>query len=253
MDHQGTVECLVRDQVSWITFSHPKHNSMSSAQLQRLSNVLLEEGSSSQSKVIVLQSAGDRTFCAGANFDELLAIRTMEEAIQFFQGFAQLILAIAGCEKLVIGRVQGKAVGGGVGVLAAMDYCMATQWASVRLSELSIGIGPYVIEPAILRKIGRASFTKLALNPQEWQTADWAREEGLYQDVFEDNRKLDIYLKKYLQTMTSYSYEALKGMKQMLWQGAEDWSGLLSERAKTSARLLMQEETRELLYSVAKK
>jgi methylglutaconyl-CoA hydratase len=168
-------------------------------------------------------------------------------------GFANLILALRNCEKLVIGRVQGKAVGGGVGIVAATDYSMATKWASVRLSELSIGIGPYVIEPAIDRKIGKAFFSKLALNPKEWQTAQWAKESGLFQELFDEISQLDDYLRRYLIEMTTYGVQALANMKKMLWENTLAWPTLLPQRAQMSAALLMKDETQELLKIITGK
>jgi methylglutaconyl-CoA hydratase len=244
---EGTVDTLVRDQVSWITFSHPQHNSLPANQLERLTKSILHEGSNPASQVIVLQSAGERTFCAGANFQELASVRTLEEGTEFFMGFARLILSIRDCGKLVIGRIQGKAVGGGVGLVAATDYCMATKWASIRLSELSLGIGPYVIEPAIRRRAGSASFMKLALNPAEWQTAAWARDQGLYQEYFDQTGQMDDYLRRYLIRITEYSPQALKEIKKLLWEGTEAWPDLLSARARKSASLLLQEGTQLFL------
>jgi methylglutaconyl-CoA hydratase len=253
MTENGYVKSEVIEQVSWITFGHPKHNSMPSPQLKRLTETIISEGRHNQSKIIVLQSAGERTFCAGANFDELVALDTEEEAIKFFMGFANLILAIRNSEKLVIGRVQGKAVGGGLGIIAATDFCIANKSASVRLSELSIGIGPYVIEPAIDRKIGKAFFSKLALNPREWQAAQWARETGLFQQVFDDTSQMDDYLKRYLQEMTTYSTYALVNMKRMLWEDTPLWPSLLPQRAEMSASLLMRDETQDLLKIITGK
>lgn len=253
--HQNTGEVLVRrqDNVSWITFSHPQHNSMPASQLSKLSTSLLEEGADTQTKVIVLQSAGDRTFCAGANFEELLSINTVEEGVDFFQGFARVILAIKNCGKIVVGRVQGKAVGGGVGLLASTDYCLATDEAAIRLSELSIGIGPYVIEPAITRKIGKAAFSQLALNPSEWQTARWAADRNLYQSLFPTSGQMDDYLLQYLEKMGSYSHGALSQMKSLLWEGVDHWEALLLKRAENSARLLLTDDTQRLIRSIVKR
>ncbi|MCB0689165.1 MAG: enoyl-CoA hydratase/isomerase family protein [Saprospiraceae bacterium] len=243
----GTLKIEVDQNVSTITFQHPSHNSMPLSQLHQLRDAILKEGSNRASKIIVLQSAGDRTFCAGANFQELASITTIEKATEFFMGFAQVILAIRDCQKLVVGRVQGKAVGGGVGLLAATDYCLATRRAEMRLSELSIGIGPYVIEPAITRKVGKAGFTSLALNPGSWKTSQWGVEHGLYQMCFDDIEAMDQFLTEYLQTMVTYSSEALTKMKALLWEGSENWSFLLEERANNSAQLLLTGHAQNLI------
>lgn len=250
INDSGEVQVIRKDEVSYITFSHPQHNSMPSSQLERLAESILAEGATSKTKVILLQSGGDRTFCAGANFQELLKIRSISEGKEFFSGFARVILAMRDCEKIIIGRVQGKAVGGGVGLLAATDYCMATKWASLRLSELSIGIGPYVIEPAIKRKIGTAGFSRMALNPSTWQDAVWAQNEGLYQDIFESIEDLDIYLTEYLNKLTSYNSEALRQMKLLLWERTEDWQVLLHKRAEKSANLLLTDSCQKLIKSM---
>ncbi len=190
-------------------------------------------------KAIVLRSGGDRTFCAGANLKELSGIREEQAGYTFFRGFANVINAMRTCGKIIIGCVQGKAVGGGVGIIAACDYIFATKWASVKLSEVSIGIGPFVIEPVIRRKIGIAHLSNLALNPTEWKSAEWCQEVGLYQKVYEDMVSLEDHLVPLLSQYKSFGTESLRSMKTALWEGTNDWSHLLDDRAALSAKLLL--------------
>ena len=242
---QGSISTYLEGGIATVTFSHPSHNSLPSHLLAQLRDAILESGKSDQVHVLLLQSTGDRTFCAGANFKELSQIRSMEAGKEFFLGFAGVINAIRVCEKIVVGRIQGKAVGGGVGLLAACDYTMATKWGSVRLSELTLGIGPHVIEPSIVRKIGRAHFTELALNPSEWQTAKWGRQVGLYQELFDEVNQMDEYLKRYLHDLSQCSQAALKTMKKVLWKGTEHWDALLDERASLSGQLIATDEAQK--------
>ncbi len=244
---KGYIDVSVDGNVATVTFSHPSHNSLSSDLLADLAFQISSVASNTHISAIVLQAAGDRTFCAGANFEELSQIRNAEDGKEFFLGFANVINAIRTCGKLVIGRIQGKAVGGGVGLIAACDYVMATKWGSVRLSELAIGLGPFVIGPAIRRKIGLGHFSQLALNPSEWQTASWCKEVGLYNELFAEIEQLDDYLSRYLQKLSSYSYAALSAMKQSLWKGTEDWNKLLEKNAALSGELVILEASQQAI------
>jgi methylglutaconyl-CoA hydratase len=200
--------------------------------------------------VIVLQSEGDKAFCAGASLDELLAISNIKEGKQFFAGFANLLNAMRKCQKLIIGRVQGKAVGGGIGIIAGTDYCFASEKADIKLSELSIGIGPFVIEPAIKRKIGVAALSKLTLDATDWHTAYWAKEKGLFSRVFETTRDMDEYVSLLTEKLAGYNPEALLEMKKALWQGTENWDELLSERAAISGKLVLSDFTKNALQKL---
>jgi methylglutaconyl-CoA hydratase len=236
---QGTITTTIDQHLATITFSHPAHNSMPGYLLAELAKQITVAGENEIVRLILLQSGGDRTFCAGASFDELMTIRTAEEGKQFFLGFAHVINAIRKCPKLVIGRVQGKAVGGGVGLAAAVDYCMATQYGSVKLSELALGIGPFVVGPAIERKVGLSAFSQLAINATEWQTAAWAKEKGLYHEVFDTVIQLDEYIRHFSQKLLASSPMALQSIKKILWQGTTHWDELLDERAAISGRLVI--------------
>ena len=230
-----------------IEFFHPAQNSMPSQQLARLREAVLEAGKDENTRVILLKSAGDRSFCAGASFTELASIRDVESSKKFFMGFAGVINAIRTCGKLVIGRIHGKAVGGGVGLASACDYTFATQHASVRLSELAVGIGPFVIGPAVERKVGNAAFSQMALTPEIWQSADYAQQKGLYQEVFEDITAMDEGISVFTQKLLTYHPAALNELKSVFWQGTENWDQLLEERAAISGRLLLSDFSRQAI------
>jgi len=197
--------------------------------------------------VIVLKSVGDRTFCAGASFDELIAIDDFETGKRFFMGFANVINACRKCPKLIIGRVQGKAVGGGVGLASATDYCLATKYAAVKLSELAVGIGPFVVGPAVERKIGTSAMTQLAFNATEWRSAEWACEKGLYADVFETIEQLDAAVMQLAGKLALSNPEAMRLMKQAFWKTADHWDDLLAERAAMSGKLVLSDFTRKAI------
>ena len=243
----GTIHTEIHQGIGKISFSHPAHNSLPSHLLSKLVESISAYGSDPTVKAILLQSGGDRTFCAGANLDELLQVENENQAINFFMGFANLINAMRTCGKIIITRVQGKAVGGGVGLAAASDYCLASKWASIKLSELMLGIGPFVIGPAVERKIGLAGFSNLSLNPQEWQTAQWAKENGLFQEVFASNDQLDEYMSHFLDQISGYSPKALSALKQVLWENTETWDGLLGSRARISGKLVLTDSAQEAL------
>ncbi len=225
-----------------IEFFHPSHNSLHSGLLRKLSRAFEDLENDESVKCILLKSGGNRTFCAGANFDEMKSISNLEEGKNFFSGFGNVILSMKNSSKLIIGRIQGKAVGGGVGIIAACDIAFATKYASIRLSELSIGIGPFVIEPAVTRKLGMAGFTDLTLRPLDWKNATWAKQHSLYSDVFETTELLDEFIKQYITTLSSYSSDAIKEIKRMIWQGTEYWETLMAKRAEISGKLVLKNQ-----------
>jgi methylglutaconyl-CoA hydratase len=233
--------------IATISFFHPSHNSLPGQLLRQLAATIMAVGQADTTKVIILKSEGERTFCAGASFDELVAIEDEAQGQQFFSGFAQVINACRMCSKAIIGRVQGKAIGGGVGVAAATDYCFATAQASVKLSELVVGIGPFVVGPVVELKIGRAAYAQLALDAAEFHSATWAQERGLYAEVLETTADLDIAVQAFAEKLASYNPEALGAMKRVIWAGTEHWDSLLSERAAISGRLVLSDFTRQAI------
>lgn len=233
--------------ITRIEFFHPAHNSLPGALLAKLAGAIRDAGKDPATKVIILGSAGDRSFCAGASFDELISIGDFDTGKRFFMGFAQVINACRSCGKIIVGRVQGKTVGGGVGLASATDYCMATKYASVRLSELAVGIGPFVVGPAVERKVGLSAMSQMSLNPDEWQTAAWAKEKGLFAEVFESTEQLDAYIAHFTEKLASYNPEALAELKKIFWQGTGHWDALLEERAGISGRLVLSDFTRNAI------
>lgn len=235
--------------VATISFFHPGHNSLPSDLLQGLASAFEAAGSNPAVKVVVLQSAEHRTFCAGASFDELSGIVDEATANLFFSGFGRVINAMRNCPRIIVGRIHGKAVGGGVGLAAAVDYCLATRYASVRLSELAVGFGPFVIGPAVQRKVGLAAFSQMALNPEEWQTAQWAKEKNLFQEVFEGTEQLDAYLTYFTDKLCGYNPEALRELKRIFWADTPSWDALLTERAAISGRLSLSDFSKKAIES----
>ncbi len=248
----GSLYTSVQNKVATVEFGHPASNSFTSELLARLTKELMLLGKNDDVSVIVLRSEGERAFCAGASFDELVAISDLDEGKAFFSGFANVINAMRSCGKLIIGRVQGKTVGGGVGLASACDYVYATEHASVKLSEISIGIGPLVIAPAVERKIGKSGLAELSLSPMEWKNAYWAKEKGLFSKVFDSISEMDKELDVHISKFASYNPEALAEMKRILWEGTDHWDILLKERAAASGRLSLSLETKQILAKFKK-
>ena len=243
----GSLYTSISNGIATLEFGHPASNSFPGVLLERLEKELQKLSEEDEVKVIILKSEGEKSFCAGASFNELLAVRNMQEGQLFFSGFANVINAMRTCNKLIIGRIQGKAVGGGVGLAAACDYCFATEQAAIKLSELSIGIGPFVIAPAVERKIGVSGLAELTLAAHEWKNAYWAKEKGLYARIFENIPEMDKELDFFAQKLASYNPDALHEMKKTLWNGTENWGTLLQERAAISGELVLSNFTREAL------
>lgn len=229
------------DGVATVVFYHPAHNSLPSRLLKGLVTAFETLGAEADTHVIVLKSAEHRTFCAGASFDELTAISDFDTALTFFKGFGSVINAMRKCPKIIVGRIHGKAVGGGVGLAAGVDYCMASKWASVRLSELAVGFGPFVIGPAVERKVGLSGFSQMALNPSEWVTAAWAKDKGLFTESFETVEQLDDYIEHFTSKLANYNPEALLALKKVFWDGTDHWDALLDERAALSGRMSLSD------------
>jgi len=247
MEDKGTVEISINNEIGTITFGHPQSNSLPGALLQLLANTITDLSKEASVKVIILQSLGDKTFCAGASFDELVAISDLETGKTFFSGFANVINACRKSSKLIIGRIQGKAVGGGVGIASAVDYCFATTNAAVKLSELAVGIGPFVVGPAVQRKIGLSAMSELAINATSWRSAEWAMQKGLYNEIYETSSEMDSAIQSLAHKLSNSNPAAMQELKQVFWEGTEDWDTLLVSRASISGKLVLSDFTRKAI------
>ena len=248
----GTIETIINGNIATLLFFHPSSNSFPSTLLQQLTDEINTLSKNDSVSIIILKSAGTGAFCAGASFDELLSVSNYEEGSRFFSGFANVINAMRKCPKLIIGRIHGKAVGGGVGLASACDYSFATTKSEIKLSEIAIGIGPFVIEPVVSRKIGKMAMSEMTLNPTAWKTSKWAFEKGLFSEVFENIEELDIRLEEYTNELSSYNPDALLEMKKVLWEGTSHWDSLLYERAAISGRLVLSDFTKNALEKFKK-
>jgi methylglutaconyl-CoA hydratase len=249
----GSVVSSIGQGIATITFGHPQSNSLPGIILNKLAEEITSIGANSEVRVIVLKSLGEKTFCAGASFDELVAIQDYESGLEFFSGFAKVINACRTAKQLIIGRVQGKAVGGGVGIAAAVDYCFATNQADIKLSELAVGIGPFVVGPAVARKIGVSAMSELAINATAWRSAEWAKNKGLYTEVFERIEQMDEAVDGLAQRLSESNPEAMNELKHIFWQGTANWDQLLIERAGISGRLVLSEFTRNAIHAFKSK
>jgi methylglutaconyl-CoA hydratase len=251
---QGHVNFSVSEKgVGTIDFGHPLSNSLPSKILEKLAHTITKLGENPEVRVILLKSSGDKAFCAGASFDELIAIKDFDSGKAFFSGFAHVINACRKAPKFIVGRVHGKAVGGGVGLAASVDYCLATSNADIKLSELAVGIGPFVVGPAVERKIGLSAMSELAINATEWRHADWARKKGLYTDTFETEEEMDYEITKLVDRLSRSSPEAMAELKRVFWRGTENWDELLMERAGISGKLVLSDFTVNAINSFKKK
>lgn len=244
---EGYVNHEIEHGIATIEFFHPSSNSLPAAILADLAKTINDIGTDNRVKVIVLRSAGEKAFCAGASFDELMAITNEAEGKKFFSGFANVINAMRKCHKLIIGRVQGKAVGGGVGLVAATDYAIAVEDASVKLSELAVGIGPFVVGPAVERKVGLSSFSALAIDATEWRSADWAKRHGLYTELHKNIQEVDDSVARLAERLAHSSPEAMAQLKKIFWHGTEHWDTVLSDRAAISGKLVLSDFTRNAI------
>ncbi|WP_313579229.1 enoyl-CoA hydratase/isomerase family protein [Chishuiella sp.] len=241
------VKSEIENGIGTIEFFHPQSNSMPGSQLRNLAKEIKKLGNDDNVKVIILKSGGERAFCAGASFDELISIKDQETGLEFFSGFAHVINAIRLAPKFVIARIHGKVVGGGVGIAAAADYTFATEFAAVKLSELTIGIGPFVVGPAVERKVGISAFMQMTINATEFYTAQWAKEKGLFAEVSTTTDEMDFSINSLANKLSNYNPDAMKHMKHVSWEGTENWDQLLLDRAKISGELVLSEFTKKAI------
>ena len=241
------VKHTVLNGIATISFFHPEQNSLPTIVLRSLIKTINLLSNDSGILVIILKSDGRGTFCAGANFTEMLEINDSISGYKYFNGFADLINTMRLCPKLIIVRVQGKSVGGGVGLLAAGDYCMATKDAAIKLSDFNIGIGPFVIEPAIERKIGRSNMAQLTIDATSFYSPAWALDKSLYNAVYDDIKSLDIAVQDFAVKISNFNPIAVTKMKEIFWKGTEDWGLLLSERAYLSGKFVLSPYTKKAL------
>lgn len=250
---EGFVKTETHNGVTTITFGHPQSNALPGKLLEQIAQEIHFAGTHNESKVIVLRSNGDKTFCAGASFDELVSISSEEEGLLFFTGFANVINAMRKCPKFIIARVQGKCVGGGVGIAAAADYTIALEGADIKLSELAVGIGPFVVGPAVERKIGTSAFTALSIDASSWRNSDWAKKKGLFAEVHPNVASLDESVRRLADSLAHSNPEAMAELKKIFWAGTESWTSMLKERAAISGRLVLSDFTKNAIASFKKK
>ncbi len=250
---EAYVKSETRNGITTIEFFHPQSNSLPAKLLEELTQAVHSAGNDSDTKVILLRSAGDKAFCAGASFEELAAIKTPAEGLQFFSGFARVINAMRTCPKIIIGRIQGKCVGGGVGLAAAVDYAIAIEPVEVKLSELAIGIGPFVVGPVVERKIGLSAFSQLAIDAAMWRNGDWARRKGLFAELHPTVEGMDESIQRLANTLSHSSAAAMKELKAVLWKGTEHWDTLLFERAAISGSLILSDAATTAIQQIRKK
>ena len=248
----GYVKTEFHKGVATIEFSHPQSNSLPGILLEQLAQAIHSVGNDDETNVIIIRSAGEKAFCAGASFAELAAIKNKEQGLEFFSGFANVINAMRICPKLIIGRIHGKCVGGGVGIAAAVDYAIAAEGADIKLSELAIGIGPFVVGPAVERKIGPSCFSQLAIDATQWRNADWARRKGLFAELHPTIEGMDESIERLATTLVHSSPAAIEELKKIFWKGTDHWDKLLLERAAISGRLVLSDFTKNAIASFKK-
>lgn len=246
---EGHIKSHIQKGIATVSFFHPQSNSMPGHLLRQLAAEITAVSNNAETKVIVIKSEGEKAFCAGASFDELIAIENLDQGQVFFSGFAGVINAVRKAKQLVIVRVHGKAVGGGVGIASAADYTIAVDKAEIKLSELAVGIGPFVIGPAVVRKMGNTAFSHMSVTPDRWYSADYALQNGLFAEVHTSVESLDNAVQALAEQLTKYSPEAMADLKKVMWEGTENWDELLAERAGISGRLVLSDFTRNFIQS----
>lgn len=245
----GSVSIHVKDKIGIITFGHPKGNSLPGKLLKKIADKLNAFSADEDVDAIFIQSEGEKAFCAGASFEELLKVKTFEDGKRFFSGFADVIIAQLNSPKIIVTRVHGKVVGGGVGIVAASDYVLANKQAGLRLSELELGIGPFVIGPALERKIGKAHYATLAFGTK-WMNAQWGQDCGLYNELFPNINELDIGVKNYIKKLRGFNPKAVSELKKTLID--KSFEKTIREQVALTAKFCCEEFTQEKIQALVK-
>lgn len=243
------VRAELKNSVAEITFGTSKSNSLPGAILEKLAKTILEEGGKKEVKAILLKSEGEKAFCAGASFDELLEIAELETSKKFFGGFAKVLNAMRNCGKIVVVRVQGKTTGGGVGIACGADYCFATKHSALALTELNLGIGPFVIGPYVERKIGKSQFAAMAIDA-DFRSATWAEQHNIYHSVSDSIQEMDEKLDEFLLTLAGRSADALALIKKVSWEGTDHFYDLMPARIHMSASLILEDYAKENICKI---
>lgn len=249
----GYVKTEKEHGITTIEFYHPQSNSLPGKLLEAIAQTIHSEGVNVGTKVIILRSGGEKIFCAGASLDELASITNAQDGTDFFSGYAKVINAMRKTPQFIIARIHGKCVGGGLGLAAAADYAIATEGADIKLSELSAGFGPFVIGPAVQRKIGLSSFSQLTIDANMWRSADWARRKGLYAELHPEPSGMEESIERLSFTLSHFNPDATKELKKVFWKGTEDWDDLLRERAAISGRLILSDHTKSFIQKFKSK
>lgn len=247
------VKLDIQNEIGTVEFFTEQSNSLPGDILKKLAETIKEAGDNPEVKVIILKSGGNRTFCAGASFDELIAIESPEQGKSFFMGFADVINAMRKAPKFIIGRLQGKAVGGGIGLASAVDYCFASKHSAIKLSELALGIGPFVVGPAIERKMGLSAMSQMGINPEEFYDPKWAHQKGLFGKLYDDVEALDKAVNELANKLAGYNPDAMAELKKVFWKGTEHWDELLAERAEMSGKLVVSDFTKDFIQKFKSK
>ncbi|MCC2589602.1 enoyl-CoA hydratase/isomerase family protein [Chryseobacterium sp. MFBS3-17] len=243
------VQTELKNNIAEITFGTPKSNSLPGEILEKLARNILDEGAKKEVKAILIKSAGEKAFCAGASFDELLEISELETSKKFFGGFAKVLNAMRNCGKIVVVRVQGKTTGGGVGIACGADYCFATRDASLALTELNLGIGPFVIGPYVERKIGKSQFAAMAIDA-DFRSAAWAEAHSIYHSVSENITEMNEKLSQFLNALAGRSDEALALIKKVSWEGTDHFNDLMPARIHMSASLILEDSAKQNIAKI---
>lgn len=248
----GFVTQELKNNIAEITFGTPKSNALPGEILEKLAQTIIESGKDENVKAILLKSEGEKAFCAGASFDELLEIEELEKSKIFFGGFAKVLNAMRNCGKLVVVRVQGKTTGGGVGIACAADYCFATKDAAMALTELNLGIGPFVIGPYVERKIGKSAYGAMSIDA-DFRSADWCEKHDVYHSVSENIQEMDEKIAAFMNKLSERSAEALALIKKVSWEGSEHFDQLMPERILMSASLILEDSAKKNIELIKEK
>lgn len=214
MNHGRTILVETGGDLIRITLNRPeRRNAFDRVMLEELRDCVVRSGNDPSIRGIILTGAGP-VFCAGADLHWMGSEAvSREEAREDAEMLLGLLRAIDECLCPVIGRIQGPAYGGGLGLIAACDIVVAKTDAVFSFGEVRVGLVPAVIAPFVLRKTGDSFLRRYGLTGESF-SASVAKDGGLIHDVVEP-AALDHRVDEVAESLKHLAPRAVRGTKEL--------------------------------------
>lgn len=229
--------------VAFVILNRPHvHNAMSAELIQEMQHICATIESDNRVRVVVLSGAGE-TFCAGGDLKwmESNITKTRAQRVEETGELANMLAALNGLSKPLIGRIQGPAYGGGVGMISVCDISIGVDTAAFGLTEVKLGLTPATISPYVVKRIGVTHARRNFFNSRIFK-ADEAKNINLLTDVVSAN-ELDKAIEKEVNMILKCAPGAIASTKKLI--DYVDTHTAADNRIYTAANLADAWETEE--------